>query len=207
MNIQTFRDLKICLSADLKNNHEIFKKNIFIEYLKGNLKVYYKFKFIIYLRFMEYCVNNKQGIFGKIRYLLFKRRFQRLQMKTQLYINPNTCAEGLNIEHLGYIWVDKSSKLGKNNVILPRVLFGKKSPGIQPRKDSDSIITTGDNVYIGTGSTILGPVKIGNNVIIAAGSIVTSDIPDNSICVGAPAKVIRTLEQNQMTIFFPYLNR
>lgn len=207
MAIKTFQDLRSCLQADLKNNHEIYGKNIFVEYLKGNLKVYYKFKFLIYLRVMEFCANNQRNIFGKLRYLFFKRIFQRLQIKTQLFISPNVCAEGLNIEHLGYIWIDASSNLGRNNVLLPRVLFGKKSPQAVKKDACNNLIVTGDNVYIGTGSTILGPVEIGNNVVIAAGSVVTSNIPDNSICAGVPAKVIRSIGKDELIPFFPYLGR
>ncbi len=51
-------------------------------------------------------------------------------------------------------------------------------------------IDIGNNVFIGTNSTILYDVKIGNNVIIGAGSVVNRDIPDNSVAVGVPAKVI-----------------
>ena len=49
-----------------------------------------------------------------------------------------------------------------------------------------------DNVFIGCNSIILGGVKIGNNVVIAAGSVVTKDVPDNSVVAGNPAKVIET---------------
>lgn len=206
--IQTIQDLKDYLRADFKNNHEIYKKNIFKEYLKGNIKVYYKFKYIYYLRIFEYCTNNKKGIFGKLRYLVFKRIFQKLQVKTQLFISPNTCEAGLNIEHLGYVWIDSSSHLGKNNILLPRLLFGKKSPStLTPPNENRCLISTGDNVYVGTGSTILGPVNIGSNVIIAAGSVVVKDIPNNSIVAGVPAKVIKTVEPNMLQEYFPYLNR
>ena len=47
-----------------------------------------------------------------------------------------------------------------------------------------------DNVFIGSNTTILPNVKIGPNVIIAAGSVVTKDIPENSVVAGVPAKVI-----------------
>lgn len=47
-----------------------------------------------------------------------------------------------------------------------------------------------DNVYIGMGSIVLGNVRIGPNVIIHAGSVVTNDIPPNSIVAGVPAKVV-----------------
>jgi putative colanic acid biosynthesis acetyltransferase WcaB len=52
----------------------------------------------------------------------------------------------------------------------------------------------GDNVDIGANVVILGPIKIGRNVIIGAGSVVVKDIPDNSVVVGNPAKVIRSLD-------------
>lgn len=55
-------------------------------------------------------------------------------------------------------------------------------------------IHIGNNVFIGARSTILYGVNIGNNVIIGAGSIVTKDIPDNSIVAGAPAKFIKSFD-------------
>ena len=55
----------------------------------------------------------------------------------------------------------------------------------------------GDNVQVGAGEVIIGPVHIGSNVIIGANSVVNRDIPDNSVAVGAPAKVIKTLAPNQ----------
>lgn len=51
-----------------------------------------------------------------------------------------------------------------------------------------------DNVFIGAHSIIIGNVKIGPNVIIAAGSVVTKDVPANSIVGGNPAKVISDME-------------
>lgn len=63
-----------------------------------------------------------------------------------------------------------------------------------------------DNVYIGCNSTILSNVRIGPNAIVAAGSVVTKDVPPNSIVAGVPAKVIgkfddyvnKRLETNRM---------
>ena len=53
-------------------------------------------------------------------------------------------------------------------------------------------VTIGNDVFIGAGSIILPNVTIGNNVIIGAGSVVSRSIPDNSVAVGNPAKVITT---------------
>lgn len=56
-------------------------------------------------------------------------------------------------------------------------------------------VTIGDNVFIGAESVVLPGVRIGSNVIIGANSTVTHDIPENSVAVGSPARVISTLEE------------
>ena len=56
-------------------------------------------------------------------------------------------------------------------------------------------ITVGNNVYFGLRTLIMPGVTIGDNVIIGAGSIVTKDIPSNSVAVGIPARVISTKEK------------
>ena len=65
------------------------------------------------------------------------------------------------------------------------VLFAKKKPEVD-----FGCIEVGDDCYFGTGCTILGSVKIRNNVTVGAGAVVTKDIPDNCIVAGIPAKII-----------------
>lgn len=55
-------------------------------------------------------------------------------------------------------------------------------------------ILVGNNVHIGTNAIIMPGVTIGNNVVIGCGAIVTKDIPDNSVAVGIPAKVIEGID-------------
>ncbi len=55
-------------------------------------------------------------------------------------------------------------------------------------------IVVGDNVYFGNDVIVLPGVTIGSNVVIGAGAIVTKDIPDNSVAVGVPAKVIKSAD-------------
>ena len=55
-------------------------------------------------------------------------------------------------------------------------------------------ITVGNNVWIGAGTTVLAGVTIGDNVTIGAGSVVVKDIPSNSVAVGNPARVVRTIK-------------
>ena len=54
----------------------------------------------------------------------------------------------------------------------------------------------GDNVYIAANATVIGGVNIGNNVIVGAGSVVIKDIPDNSVVVGNPARIIRSINES-----------
>jgi maltose O-acetyltransferase len=56
-------------------------------------------------------------------------------------------------------------------------------------------VTIGDNVWIGGGAIILPGVTIGKNSVIGAGSVVTKSIPDNSVAVGNPCRVIRALKE------------
>ena len=63
------------------------------------------------------------------------------------------------------------------------------------RMDIMAPITVGNNVYIGTGAYILPGVTIGDNCVIGAAAVVSKDIPDNSVAVGVPARVIRTIDE------------
>ena len=56
-------------------------------------------------------------------------------------------------------------------------------------------VNIGNDVWIGGNCVILPGINIGNNVIIAAGSVVTKDIPDNTLVAGIPAKKLRELEK------------
>lgn len=56
-------------------------------------------------------------------------------------------------------------------------------------------ISVGNNVWIGGNVTVLPGVTIGNNVTIGAGSVVTRDIPDNTLAVGNPCRVIKSIDE------------
>lgn len=68
-----------------------------------------------------------------------------------------------------------------------------------PDLELTSPITIGDDVYIGLNSLILPGARIGNRVIIGAGSVVSGNIPDDSVAAGVPARVIKTLEEYKVS--------
>ena len=55
-------------------------------------------------------------------------------------------------------------------------------------------ITLGDNVWLGTGTKVLDGVRIGRDVVVGAGAVVTDDLPDGAVAVGVPARVVRRRE-------------
>ena len=71
------------------------------------------------------------------------------------------------------------------------LLYRKQIPDLEITKP----IVVGNDVYIGNNVIILPGVTIGSNVVIGAGAVVTKDIPDNSLVVGVPARVIKTADE------------
>ncbi len=70
-------------------------------------------------------------------------------------------------------------------------MYRKQVPDLEITKP----IVVGNDVYIGNNVIILPGVTIGSNVVIGAGAVVTKDIPDNSVAVGVPARVIKSADE------------
>lgn len=87
--------------------------------------------------------------------------------------------------------------IGKDSLIGPKVVIATINHGLSPDKRRElrfSPVIIGENVWIGASAVILPGVTIGDNCVIGAGAVVNKDIPKNSVAVGVPAKIVRTLE-------------
>ena len=119
------------------------------------------------------------------------------------------CDNGKNI-HVGHEFLANYNvtildiapvTMGDYVMIGPNTLITTVGHPLSPRKRRQHIgqanpVIIGDDVWIGGGCTILPGVTIGSNVIVAAGAVVTKNVPDNCIVGGVPAKVIKQLEDD-----------
>ena len=88
---------------------------------------------------------------------------------------------GISFAH-PYSTVLNAERIGENFRCLHCTTLGAGSHGLP---------IIGDNVFLGANVVVIGNVKIGNNVAVGAGSVVVKDIPDNSVVVGNPARIIK----------------
>ena len=86
------------------------------------------------------------------------------------------------------VFISDMSEIGKNAVIFQQVTIGADRLLDSNNQGNPKI---GDNVYIGAGAKIIGNVKIGNNCRIGANAVVYQDMPDNSVAVSSPTRIIQ----------------
>ena len=93
----------------------------------------------------------------------------------------------------GHCWL---IEIGDNVTLAPRVHILCHDASTKTFLNYTKIgrVSIGDNVFIGAESVVLPGVTIGSNVVIGANSTVTHDIPENSVAVGSPARVVSSLD-------------
>ncbi len=139
----------------------------------------------------------------KKKYLEQKIRSSNSEDKAALYRKYFGIKIGKNVRFTGSpSWGSEPYliKIGDDVTITQDVTFHTHDGGVGLfRKEYPGInifgrIDVGNNVFIGSKVIILPGVTIGNNVVIATGSVVSKDIPSNSVVAGIPAKVIKSIE-------------
>lgn len=117
--------------------------------------------------------------------LLYKFFFKCIQIITGIEL-PCEVKVGNNfrIDHFGDIIISGYADFGDNCIVRNGVTVGLKNI------DEKAAPKIGNNVSIGAGAKILGPITIGSNVDIGANAVVINSIPDNSVAVGIPARVL-----------------
>ena len=124
---------------------------------------------------------------------------------TGIEIHPKAkIGKNLFIDHGMGVVIGETSEIGDNVTIYHMVTLG----GISPSIDSDEQRnikrhpTLKNNVVVGSGAQVLGPVTVGENAKIGANAVVTKDVPENAVMVGIPAKNVGTVQTDKK--FRPY---
>jgi len=122
---------------------------------------------------------------------------------TGIEIHPGAkIGKNLFIDHGMGVVIGETSKIGDNVTIYHMVTLGGISPSINSndQRQTKRHPTLMDNVVVGSGAQILGPVVVGKNSKIGANAVVTKDVPENAVMIGIPAKNVGTATEE----FKPY---
>lgn len=183
-------------------------EEIIVSYFKEDLKKYY-FKYfgstnprkidkiklcychlglhcVLMFRFTQfaYTVYSKHRLKGlplKILASIIRHIFLMLyqvEISTTSKIQP-----GFFISHIGNIHIN-AEKIGENCTMTHNITIGHNF------RNNKTLPCLGKNIWIGPGSVIVGKLKVGDNVTISAGTILTKSVPDNCLVSGNPARII-----------------
>lgn len=172
----------------------ITDRQTYREYVKEDLKAYglthvgfYNYwwmdclRFQLRLRRIEY-LHNTAGYNPLKRLWRFVLEVVNHRLATRLgfTIPKNVFGPGLHIVHYGTIVVHPDARVGRNCRLHPSTSIG----------DYNGVPHLGDNVYIGPGAKIYGPVTLGDNVAVGANAVVNKSFGSNVTLGGVPARIV-----------------
>lgn len=140
-----------------------------------------------------YYLRKAEASRGKLKSAFFRYVLHRQKLKYGLEINGgHNIGSGFYMGHAFNIGINPLSVIGKNFNIHKGATIGRDNRG--KRKGTPVI---GDCVWVGINSTIVGNIRIGDNVLIAPNTFVNFDVPDNTIVIGNPAKLIPRMDATE----------
>lgn len=145
-------------------------------------------RFQVLMRLDEYLLNTGKPRLIRFPLLLW---FRRLSVRLGFSMGPNIFGPGLAIVHYGTIVIDPTTRIGKNCRIHVGSHIGGAAQFVDPADAHKFSPRIGDNVYIGPGAKLYGPIVVGDNCVIGANAVVTKSFPEAGLTLaGVPATVI-----------------
>jgi len=148
------------------------------------------------------------NFFSKARFALIARIVsQSSRFLTGIEIHPAAMiGKNFFIDHGMGVVIGETSEIEDNVTLYHSVTLGGISPSINSGKQRGikRHPTLKNNVVVGSGAQVLGPIIVGEFAKIGANAVVTRDVPEHAIMVGVPAKNIRTKPETKDTSFKPY---
>ncbi len=162
----------------------------------------------MFARSQSQIINQAES--AELRSQLLKETFGRTGKK--IYMEPVINFDyGYNIfvgenfyANFNYTFLDVSTiEIGDNCMFAPNVQLYTATHPLHPVKRNSGLeyakpIKIGDNVWLGGGVIVTPGVTLGNNVVVGAGSVVTKSFPDNVVIAGNPARIIKTVEEEPL---------
>jgi len=151
-------------------------------------------EFLLYPGFHAILIHRVTHLLWKLKIPFFPRLISQVsRFLTGIEIHPGAkIGKGFFIDHGMGVVMGETSEIGDNCVMFHNVTLG--GTGKHKGKRHPSI---GNNVMIGTGAILLGPISVGNNVRIGANTFIfMKDVPDNCTVVGCPGRIVRINNQN-----------
>ena len=131
-------------------------------------------------------------LYRKKKYFLARLVSQLSRSLTGIEIHPGArIGKNFFIDHGMGVVIGETCEIGNNVLLYQGVTLGGTGKDTGKRHP-----TIGNNVMIGSGAKVLGPIKVGNNVKIGSGYVVLKDVPDNVTAVGVPARWSNKYEKN-----------
>lgn len=148
--------------------------------------------FLLYSGLHALIYYRISHFFYKIRWFFIARMISQFcRFATGIEIHPGaTIGKALFIDHGSGVVIGETTVIGDYCTIYQNVTLGGTGKDTGKRHP-----TLGNNVMVGAGAKVLGPLNIGNNVKIAAGAVVLKDVPENSTAVGIPAKIVKIMDK------------
>lgn len=144
--------------------------------------------FLLYSGLHAVANHRIAHVFYRCKLFFIARLISQISRSiTGIEIHPGAkIGKGFFIDHGMGVVIGETTVIGDNCTIYQNVTLGGTGKDKGKRHP-----TIGDNVMIGSGAKVLGPFTVGSNSKIAANAVVLSEVPENSTCVGVPARVVR----------------
>ncbi len=146
-------------------------------------------EFLLYPGFRAILFHRLNHFLWKLRLPFIPRMLSELnRFFNGLEIHPGArIGKGFFVDHGAGVVIGETTEIGDNCVLFHNVTLGGTGKYQDKRHP-----TLGNNVFVGTGATILGPIMVGDNVKIGANAfVVMRDVPSNCSVVGTPARIIK----------------
>lgn len=178
--IRSWRDFKDYVAADMRSAGTRLTLRTFL--------LHPVTRFTVLMRLDEYLLNLRKPWLVRlpIRYWL-----RSLSIRLSFSMGPNIFGPGLAIVHYGTIVIDPTTRIGKNCRIHVGVHIGGAAKFVREDEVHRYSPRIGDNVYLGPGAKLYGPIVLGDNCVVGANAVVTKSFPESGlILAGVPARVI-----------------